>query len=65
MGLLLNMAVWLGYIWNGEKAEAGGGALMDNLCLISHRWYDVEKLTVPGSSNLNLSFSGAQQKFLC
>lgn len=26
---------------------------------------DVEKLTVLGSSNLNVSFSGAQQKFLC
>ena len=25
--------------------------------------YDAEKRTVPGSSNLNLSFSGAQQKF--
>ena len=30
--------------------------------LISHRWYDVEKLTVPGSRNLNLSFSEAQKK---
>ena len=27
-----------------------------------HCWYDLEKLTVSGSSNLNLSFSGTQQK---
>ena len=27
-------------------------ALMSNICLISHHWYDVEKLTVPGSSTL-------------
>ena len=34
---------------------------MSNLCLISHRWYNVKELTVPGSSNLDLSFQG--QKF--
>ena len=45
--------------------RGGEWALMSNLCLISHRWHDVEKLTVPGSSNLNLSFSGAQQNVLC
>ena len=49
----------------GKEAEAGRGSLMSNLCLMSHRWYDVEKLTVPGSTNLNLSFSGALQKVLC
>ena len=35
---------------------------MSNLCLISHRWYDMEKLTISGSNNLNLSFSGAHLK---
>ena len=49
----------------GEETEGGSGALMSNLCLISHLWYDVEKLTLPGSSNLNLSFSGPQQKLMC
>ena len=49
----------------GEEAETDSGALMKKFYLISHRWYDVEKLSVPGSSNLNLSFSGAQQKVLC
>ena len=34
---------------------------MSNVCLISHRSYNVEKLAVPGSSNLNLTFSGTQQ----
>ena len=48
----------------GEEAETGSGALMSSLCLISHRWCDVEKLTVPDSSNLNLSLSGAQQNIL-
>ena len=36
------------------------GALISNHCLISHRWYDVEKLTVSGSSNLK-----AQHKVFC
>ena len=36
---------------------------MSNLCLISHRCYDVEKITVAASSNLNLSFSGHSKKF--
>ena len=40
----------------GEEAEAGRDAPKSNLCLISHRWYDVKKLTVRGSSNLNLHF---------
>ena len=40
-------------------------ALMSNHFWISHCWYDVEKLTVPGSGNLNLSFSLAQEKVLC
>ena len=35
---------------------------MKNRRLKSHRLYDMEKLTVPGSSNLNLSFSWAQKK---
>ena len=42
------------------KKQRRGRALMSNL--VSHRWYDMEKLTVPGSSNLNLTFSGAQKK---
>ena len=46
----------------GEEAEERKAALKINLCLISLRWYNVEKLTVLGSSNLNLSFSGTQQK---
>ena len=33
-----------------EETEAGSGALMSNLCLISHYIHDVEKLAVPGSS---------------
>ena len=50
--LILNMAVWWGS-QGGEEAEAGREeALMSNICLISHHWYDVEKLTVPGSSTL-------------
>ena len=49
---ILNMAVWWGS-QGGEEAEAGREeALMSNICLISHHWYDVEKLTVPGSSTL-------------
>ena len=37
----------------GEEAEVGREeALISNICLISHHWYDVEKLTVPGSSTL-------------
>ena len=48
----------------GEEEEVDSGALMSNLCLISYRWYDVEKLAVRDSSNLNLSFSRAQQKLL-
>ena len=39
--------------------------LMSNLWLISQHWYDVEKLLVPSSISLNLSFSGAQQNILC
>ena len=49
----------------GKEAEAGNEALMSNLCLLSHRSYDVEKLTAPASSSLNLSSSGAQQKAFC
>ena len=45
------------------KRQRGSGALMNILYLISHLWSDVEKLTVPGSSNLNSSFSGTQKKF--
>ena len=60
--MYLNVAVCWGWIWRRGRGRGGEGALMSSLCLISHRWYDVEKLTVPGSSNLNLSFSGGQQK---
>ena len=45
------------------KRQRGSGALMNIICLISHRLSDVEKLAVPGSSNLNSSFSGTQKKF--
>ena len=45
--LILNMVVWWGS-QGGEETEAE--ALMSNICLISHHWYDVENLTVPGSS---------------
>ena len=34
----------------GDKTEAR--ALISNHCQISHRWCDVEKLTVPGSNDL-------------
>ena len=58
--------IWLfdGVTYQGggrDRARNGEGALMSNLCLISHRCYDVDKLTVPGCSNWNLSFSGAQK----
>ena len=42
----------------GDEAEAR--ALISNHCLINHCWYDLEKLTVPGSSNLK-----KQYKVLC
>ena len=45
-----------------KQLRIGGGG---NLYLISHCWYDVEKLRVSDSSSLNLSFLGAQQKVLC
>ena len=35
-----------------DGARQGQGALMSNHCLRGHCWYDVEKLTVPGSSYL-------------
>ena len=57
------MGVWWATYQGGEGAETGSGALMSNLCLIRHRWYDAKKLTVPDSSNLNLSFSGHKKKF--
>ena len=57
--LLLNMAVFWGLnIKEGMRQRRG--ALMSNHFLIGHRWYDMEKLTVPGSSNLK-----AQHKVLC
>ena len=59
---LWNMAVSWGCISMRGRDKGGKEALMSNLCLISHRWYDMEKLTVSGSNNLNLSFSGAHQK---
>ena len=50
----------------GEEAESGEGkAVMSNLCLISHRWYDVEKFTVSGNSNLNFKFfTGTAKSFV-
>ena len=55
------MAVWWDYISRRRRARDMEGTLMSNVCLISHRSYNVEKLAVPGSSNLNLTFSGTQQ----
>ena len=50
--LILNMAVWWGS-QGGEEAGTGREeALMSNICLISHHWYDVEKLAIPGGSTL-------------
>ena len=64
--LLLNIAVSWGCISRRGRGRGGKRvALMSNLCLMSHHWYDVEKRTVPGSINLNLSFPEAQQKGLC
>ena len=64
--LLLNIVVWRGCISRRGRSRGGeGDTMMRNLCLISHRWYDVEKLTVSGGSNLNLSISGELQKVLC
>ena len=45
------------HIKEGKK-QRRGGALMNNL--ISHRWYDMEKLTVPGR---NKFFRGTEKKF--
>ena len=59
--LLLNIAIWWGCISKRGRSRSKA-ALKINLCLISLRWYNVEKLTGLGSSNLNLSFSGTQQK---
>ena len=64
--LLLNMAVWWGCIsMRGRDRGGEGRALISNLFLISHRWYDVKKLAVPGSRKLNSSFSRTQQNVLC
>ena len=59
--------------WKRQRRGRGSGvewgwsggrySLMINLWLISHRWYDVAKLTVPSSSDLNLIFSWSYQKF--
>ena len=43
-----------------ERTRQRYGALMRNRWLISHRWHDVEKLTVPGGSDLK-----TQHKVLC
>ena len=56
---ILNMAIWWDCISRRGGGRDGEGALMSNL---SPSWYDEEKLTIPGSSNLNLRFLGAQQK---
>ena len=43
----------------GKETEEGKGALMSNLCLISHRWYDVEKFAVPeGKSEISVQKLG-------
>ena len=55
---------WAAY-QGGEEVKDGREALISNLYLISHRRYDVEKLTVRGSINLNLGYSGAKQNVLC
>ena len=43
-----------------KRTRQRKGALMSNHCMISHHRYDVEKLTVPGNSNLKV-----QHKVLC
>ena len=43
-----------------ERTRQRQRALMSNHCLISHRWYNGGKLTVPGSSNLKV-----EHKVLC
>ena len=53
------MVAWWDCISRRGGGRDGEGALMSNL---SPSWYDEEKLTISGSSNLNLRFSGAQQK---
>ena len=58
--LLLNMTVWWCCISRRGRSSGREGPLISNL--VSHCWYDVEKLTVPGSSNLNLSLQEAQKK---
>ena len=60
--------IWLfdGALYQGdEKAEARSWCTDEQPLLVSHRLYDVEKVTVTGGSNLKLSPSGAQQKVLC
>ena len=47
----------------GKKQRQTGGTMMSNVCLISHSWCDVEKLTVPGSSDLIQVFQGHSKKF--
>ena len=57
------MAVWWGLISRrGRDRGSEGKKLMGNFYLISHHGYDVEKLTAPGSNNLN--FSRAEKKFV-
>ena len=62
--LLLKMVVSWGCISRRVRNKGEEGQLMSNLCLTSRCWCDMEKIKVPSSSNLNVSFSGAQQKFL-
>ena len=56
---LLNMAVWWGLISRRGRGRGKGYWWATIACLLSHRWCDVEKLTVPGSGNFR-----AQHKVL-
>ena len=58
--LLLTMAVWWSCVSRSRGTREGEGALVSNL--VSHRWYDVENLTVPGKFKFKF-FRGTETKF--
>ena len=56
---------WWGCISRWERGRGSEGrALISNLCLINHRWYDVENLTLPKSLILILIFGGTGKRFV-
>ena len=63
--LILNMAVCRGS--KGGREAGREEALTSSICLISHHWYDVEKLTVPSTRTLPkiafLNFGSCFYKF--